>query len=141
MLGFLAFGSLHRRLELVERRFNRCQVFLPRPFCHLSGQLHWCFSIAPVHYRRFNRCMAFCCGVLSGELHRRFGCDCIGLIGVCLFFAAGSVRSVKPVKTFFTRRFNRCSYTVLVRALFPCAFFCTCSLLFLGLSCIGVAPK
>ena len=55
------------------------------------------------------------------------------------FLAAGSVTSVEPVKTLFTRRFNRCSYTVLFLALLLRVCFRIGSRLFLGVLCVGVA--
>jgi hypothetical protein len=57
----------------------------------------------PVQYRRLNRrCLNRCVGSTNDSFS----------------LAAGSMMSVKPVKSHFTRRFNQCSYTVLTLALF-----------------------
>ena len=62
-------------------------------------------SVQPVLVKSVLRCLWTTAPTLT--------LDFVGSTGACLSLAAGSVTSVKPVRVFFPRRFNRFSYTVL----------------------------
>ena len=66
--------------------------------------------------------------------------EIIGLTGVGFSCAAGSFSPAQPTCSNLYTSDQSVSYTVPFSALFSCVCFRGCSCLFLGLSCVGVAP-